>query len=119
MLKLARCLAFCATALAVGCGSSPDTAPTPLTPLTPSPPAGPSPEALPLASLELPLHLTQLADPFETLEQCLQASQNTIFNCYHWLDLCKNGGFSLVLTDIENEGAFLRSGYSIQATQMS
>lgn len=64
------------------------------------------------------MHLTQLADPFETIEQCLQVTQDTEFNCYRWLNLCKNGGFNLVLTDIVNEGVFLRIGYSIQATQM-
>jgi hypothetical protein len=59
----------------------------------------------------------QLADGFDTIEQCHTATAGATFNCYHLLELCSNGGYILVVTDIANEGRYTLAGQTVNAVQ--
>ena len=61
---------------------------------------------------------TQLVDGAATHEQCI-ANAPPGFNCLHRLELCANGGFMLVVTDIINEGSYEVSGSSVSAVMRS
>jgi hypothetical protein len=53
----------------------------------------------------------RLVDGFADLAACkLFQKQNPkeFFNCENWIQFCKNGGFTLVVTDIGNEGKYQR-----------
>jgi hypothetical protein len=58
----------------------------------------------------------RLVDGFESEEACEQATAGTGFNCLNSLVLCQNSGFTLVVTDIINEGRCEPSGGSLLCT---
>lgn len=46
----------------------------------------------------------RLVDGYSTLAECEASSSGTGFNCQQELNLCANGGFTIIVTDIGNEG---------------
>ncbi len=60
-----------------------------------------------------PKRFTQLVDGFSSLLDCQGATQGSVFNCEHELLLCPNGGFTLMLTDIMNEGRYTQQGQQV------
>jgi hypothetical protein len=61
-------------------------------------------------------YYASLADGFTTLESCQAAAQGSVFNCQRSLSLCRNGGFTLLVTDIINLGRYTQSGNQLTAT---
>ncbi|MBA3499345.1 MAG: hypothetical protein M4D80_09850 [Myxococcota bacterium] len=61
----------------------------------------------------------QLVDGFATLGECEAATQGSGFNCKRTLTLCDNGGFTLIVTDIVNEGRYDLDGKDVTATRAS
>lgn len=61
----------------------------------------------------------QLVEGFATLAECEAATQGSGFNCMRSLTLCDNGGFTLIVTDIVNEGRYDLDGEDVTATRAS
>jgi hypothetical protein len=59
----------------------------------------------------------QLSDDFETLEACQAAAGGSAFACVRRLTLCTNGGYTLNVTDISNEGVYSIEGDTIVGRQ--
>jgi hypothetical protein len=78
---------------------------------------GPQPQVEPPESQAQVLSFTRLVDGVASLAQCEAATVGSGFNCTQLLTLCPNGGYSLMVTDIMNEGTFTRTGNSVDATQ--
>lgn len=60
----------------------------------------------------------QLIDGYDDLPRC-QAEAPPGLNCLRWLELCANGGFVLVVTDIVNEGTYVMAGSAVTATRQA
>lgn len=58
----------------------------------------------------------QLIAGYDDLAQC-EAHAPPGLNCQRWLQLCDNGGYFLVVTDIANEGSYVMTGAVVTATQ--
>ena len=74
-----------------------------------------NPEVEPPEAQQQPMQFNQLVDGATSVEDCRAANQGSVFNCEHVLLLCPNGGFTLLLTDIMNEGRFSRDGQQVEA----
>ncbi len=62
----------------------------------------------------------QLLEGFDTLAACETAASSApsgFFNCTRQLTLCTNGGYSLIVTDIVNEGTFRITDVNIHGEQ--
>jgi hypothetical protein len=47
---------------------------------------------------------SRIVDPYTSVAECEASTTGTGFNCKQELDLCANGGFAIIVTDIVNEG---------------
>ena len=65
-------------------------------------------------------HYQQLLEGYDTLAACEQVAAvapSGFFNCTRQLTLCTNGGYSLIVTDVVNEGIFHIADVNIHAEQ--
>src|SRR5262249_54985148 len=90
---------------ACGTERQPSMTPTPLPHGGPPPAAGQN------------LRYRQLAHGFATQEACESATQGGLFNCFRFITVCANGGYDLIVTDIDDEGLYTRDGDTLQFTQ--